>query len=194
MKKILALSFTLLLVAPLAFAQVPGLPFSIYAGGGLDVPSQPDSFKDQFKTGYHGMVAVGFDWMPTIQLIGKLEMHNLPGDVSTVDGTSFDVPDLQMWLFGGDLRGAFGAPGMPAKPFVLAGAGLARLDHDEIGSIGDIEIQTPWEGDTKFYWNIGAGLEFGTTVKLFAQVRYVRVLTDEDDTSLIPISVGLRFF
>jgi opacity protein-like surface antigen len=201
MYKTLALSLALLLVAPLASAQVPGLPFSVYAGGGLDIPSQPDTFSDQFKTGYHGLVAVGFDWLPTIQIVGKIELHSLPGEDDAItytdpfgDPIEYEPPDLTIWMFGGDLRGAFGAPGMSAKPFVLAGAGVARLDQNEIDSIDDIEIGTPWEGDTKIYWNIGAGLEIGTTAKLFAQVRYVRILTDEDDTSIIPITVGLRFF
>ncbi len=201
MPRIIVLIVMLVLVAPLAIAQVPGMPFSIYAGGGLDFPSQPDSFKEDFKTGYHGFAAVGFDWFLAVQLVGKIELHKLPGKGDALRFSdpfgvpvTVDAPDLQIWLFGGDLRASIGVPGASTKPFALGGIGVARLAHGDINSINDITVPVPWEDETKFYWNIGGGVEFGGPVKMFAQIRYVSILTGDDNTSLIPISVGLRFF
>ena len=79
MKKVLLIAFVLTVFALGAHATAP-VPFSIYAGGAVSVPSSPDGFKDGFNTGYHGMIGAGYKALPLLQIVGKVEYHNFGFD------------------------------------------------------------------------------------------------------------------
>ncbi len=186
MKKIALLTAMLVVIAASAFAQVPSKPFSIYVGGGLSFPVSPDStFKTLYKTGYHGLVGLGFGTMPIMQFVAKAELHSFSADAS-------DLGNFTVLMFGADVRFAFGVPAAPIKPFVLGGGGLAHVKVGE-STIGSITI--PSASENKFYYNIGGGVEFnaGSTLKLFVQARYVGFKADEENYAFIPVSVGLKF-
>ncbi|TET93850.1 MAG: hypothetical protein E3J26_05600, partial [Candidatus Zixiibacteriota bacterium] len=149
-------------------AQVPA-PFSLYAGGALSLPNAPDDFKDSFKTGYHGLVGLGYKMGPGFQLVGKAEYHKFAFDFAGLSGV--DGGDNKMWMFGGDGRLAFGLPAAPIKPFVFGGVGLASIKYDDIG--GNLTLATELndalpDAQNKVYYNIGAGVElkFGPSFNL----------------------------
>lgn len=177
-------------------AQVP-TPFSLYAGGALSLPNAPDDFKDSFKTGFHGLVGLGYKMGPGFQLVGKAEYHKFAFDFTGLSG--LDGGDSKMWMFGGDGRLAFGLPAAPIKPFVFGGVGLASIKYDDFG--GNVTLATARndalpDTQNKVYYNIGAGVELkaGPSFSLFAQGRYVSIATEGNSTSFIPITVGLKFF
>ncbi len=177
-------------------AQVP-TPFSLYAGGAFSLPNAPDGFKDSFKTGYHGMVGFGYKMGPGFQLVGKAEYHKFSYDfagLSEVNGG-----DSKMWLFGGDGRYSLDLPAAPVKPYAFAGVGLANIKQSEFG--GDSSLASSFtpsfpKSKTKMYYNLGGGVELksGPGFSLFIQGRYVSIATESNNTSFIPITVGLKFF
>ena len=202
MKKAMIALVALLVFAVGAQAQMPSAPFSLYAGGALSLPNSPDAFKDAYKNGFHGYVGAGQNVMPKMQLVGKIEYNQFSFDF---DGTGLATAGVdgggsqKVWMFGADARYALGLPAAPLKPFFFGGGGMASISTSDFeGSNLSLVTSTndQLEGQTKMYWNIGAGAEFKTSpmMSLFVQARYVSVMTDGEALNFIPISVGLKFF
>lgn len=196
MKKSLLTAVCVAVFALGVSAQVPA-PFSLYAGGAVSLPNAPDGFKDAFKTGYHGLVGLGYKMGPGLQIVGKVEYHKFSYDFAGISGV--DGGDSKMWLFGGDGRLALGLPASPVKPFAFAGIGIAKIKQSEFG--GDITLASsltpPFpEDQSKMYYNFGAGVELGggPSFSLFVQARYVSIATEGHNTTFIPVTVGLKFF
>jgi opacity protein-like surface antigen len=178
-------------------AQAP-VPFSVYAGGLISIPNSPSEFKDAYKNGFHGMVGLGMKVAPMTQFVGKVEVHKFSYDLSSFSGVQNGAQSV--WLFGGDLRIAPGAPAAPFRPFVLVGAGLAKVTYGEfIGTdplaTAFLNAQNPGN-QNKLYYNFGAGLEFkfAPMMNFFVQGRYVSIKTDGGSSSFIPITMGLKIF
>jgi opacity protein-like surface antigen len=189
---------SLMAISAFASAQVSP-PISLHVGGAVSIPSSPEAFSEMYKMGFHGWGGVGYKFMPNFQVVGKVEFHRFNLDTGPY-GDLVSGGHNNMLMFGADGRMAFGLPAAPIKPFVLAGAGLARMSMSELSSSDPIlaaalnEFQP--EATTNVYFNIGAGVELATapTFSLFAQVRYVSIATEGQSSSFIPISVGLKFF
>ena len=197
MKKLLFLIGAVALLATAVSAQAP-VPFSIYAGGLVSIPNSPSEFKDAYKDGYHGLLGLGLKTMPMTQLVAKIEYHKFAYDQPS--GSTMSGGAQNIWLFGADLRIAMGAPALPFKPYILAGGGLAKITYGEF--TGTDQLATAVANSSlasdqnKFYYNLGAGLEFkcAPMIDLFAQARYVSISTDNTKTSFIPITVGFKIF
>lgn len=186
MKKIVLLTAMIVMIGAGAFAQVPSKPFNLYAGAGMNMPTSPDgTFKSAYKTGYHGMAAIGLSSMPMMQLVGKVGYFNFASNES-------GLGNFSAVTFGADARFSFGVPAAPARPFAFAGGGLAHLTVGE-SSFGAFSV--PSVSDNKFYYNVGAGLEFNAspTLKLFVQSTYVGVHSNGESLSFVPLTVGIKF-
>ncbi len=203
MKRTPFLIITLLLVfAMTASAQVPQKPFNIYLGGGLTMPSSPDYFKDTHKKGFHAMGGLGFNAYPFIQLVGHVEYFSVAMDwdeLRTLEGlgtAAIEGGRRNFWLFGADARFAIGPPASPIKPFVFAGAGLARISQTDIETglpAVDLLAFTA-ETENKLYWNVGGGVEFNVVpmITLFLQGRMVSIKQDDENFVMIPITLGIK--
>lgn len=196
MKKLMLLIGAVALLATAASAQAP-VPFSIYAGGLVSIPNSPSEFKAAYKDGYHGTLGLGIKTMPMTQLVAKVEYHKFAYDQAS-SGLSGGAQNV--WLFGADLRFAMGAPAAPFKPFIFAGGGLSKIMFGEFTGTDPLATAVmnsslPTD-QSKFYYNLGAGLEFkfAPMINLFAQARYVSISTDNQKTSFVPITVGLKIF
>lgn len=197
MKKLFLIAVLSIACAAFAGAQVP-VPFSLYGGGLMSFPNAPTEFKDAYKNGFHGMLGIGYKAMPVMQVVGKAEYHRFGYDLSDISGVSNGAQSV--WLFGGDLRVGLNLPASPIKPYILGGGGLAHVSF------------TPFEGtnlllttalndalpaaQNKFYYNFGAGFEFklAPMFSFWAQVRYVSVATDNESTSFVPLTLGVKLF
>jgi opacity protein-like surface antigen len=166
---------TLALVAP-AQAQARGY---VGFGGGLAIPM--GSFGDAYKMGWLGQVIAGITG-PNGMLGGRIDgmyiRHSFEG---TVDGST------QMLGANGDLVVSPGSADAKIRPYLLGGIGFFNV-KDEVGSVEG-------EGDTKFAYNIGAGLRFGagSRMSFFVEGRYLNINTEGDSRGLIPIAIGVRW-
>ncbi len=189
--------FAIILITALAAvtqAQAPQMPFSIYAGGLLSVPSSPDQFKDSYKNGWHGFAGLGFKLLPPVQVVGKFEYHSFKYDFDAFGPeTSGSGGTRGIAMYGLDAVASVNVPGAPIRPFILAGGGYSRITYGAFSD--DIIIVVP-ENENKFYYNFGGGLQmkFLPQVDFFAQIRYVSIATDGDKTALMPISIGVKIF
>lgn len=203
MKKLSLILIVLLFgVVASTSAQVPGVPskpFNLYLDAGLNSTSAPDAFKDYHKLGYHTEGGIGFKAFPFIQVVGKVGFYTIAKDWNFIQGLSdiLDGGNVKIMTFGLDARASIGAPAVPIKPFALVGVGLAKISEDDITTtIGDVsDHYTGGLADqTKFYYNIGGGLEFGGGLfSFFIQARYVSIATEGESIKYIPVSLGIKF-
>lgn len=197
MKKLYWMILLFLAFAGMAAAQVPQ-PFSLYAGGAVSIPQAPDAFKAGFKTGYHGAIGIGYKVMPNLQVIGKVEYHTFKFDFQGQSG--LEGGTNKMTLFGADGRYTMGVPAAPLKPYIIGGAGLANIKQSEFSGsnvlAASILNSIIADSQTKFYYNIGGGVELksGPAWSMYAQVRYVSIGTAGGSSSFVPITLGLKFF
>lgn len=193
MKRVVLIIAVLVLGAGLASAQV-SKPFNIYLGGGLGMVQ--GDIGEVYKTGYHGMAGIGFNAMPMIQLIGKAEYHAFESDVMTVIG-GLDGYQKNI-MFGAAAKLSPSLPASPFKPFALAGAGMTSITAPDLVwlNLATSELETiPSESENKFYFEAGAGFDFGagTGLSLFAMARYVSVSMEGGSFNYIPVTIGLKF-
>jgi opacity protein-like surface antigen len=195
MKKI-AVTLSILLIFAVGASAQMSKPFTVYAGAGLSFPMS-DGLKSVQNTGFHGSVGVGFNAMPMLQIVGKIEYHSFAADqaeYSLALGTTEDVKGgtFAPLMFGVDGRYAFSLPAAPFAPYAFGGIGLARISWSDI-TYGSTTLS--FEDQTKMYFNVGAGVEFDITpaASLFVQGRYVNIATEGEATTMIPFTVGLKF-
>ena len=197
MKKVLLTVATLIILSSLALAQAPAPPVSFYGGGALSVPSGPSSFSDDWKTGYHGFIGVGFDVAPKVKVVAKIENHNFGSDfgLANIAGGNFKV-----WMFGPEAQLSLGAPMVPIQPFVSGGIGMANVSFDDFTGtdplVAALNTANSGASSTNFYYSIGGGLQFSIApnASLFVQARYASISGDGGSTSFMPISIGLKLF
>ena len=166
---------SLALVAP-AQAQARGY---VGFGGGVSIPT--GNFADGYKTGWLGQVIAGIT-SPSGMLGGRIDgMYVRHSFDSSVDGST------QMLGANGDLVVSPGSADAKIRPYLLGGIGFFNV-KSEVGSVEG-------EGETKFAFNVGAGLRFGagSRMSFFVEGRYVNVQTELNSTGFIPIAVGLRW-
>lgn len=181
-----------------ASAQEVESPFSLYVGGLLSLPQEPQGFKEGYQNGWHGFAGIGLGATPLFEVVGKVEYHTFAFDFGSND--TFEGGDRNIWMFGADGRFGLGAPLTPVKPFLFGGLGLAKITYEGFsGPAGpslDVLNNSQPEDQDKLYWNLGGGLEFGASpqVTLFVQARYVGIETEGNSSGFIPISLGMKFF
>jgi opacity protein-like surface antigen len=202
MKRAILLMALLLILSSTSFAQVPK-PFNLYFGGGMTFSSAPQEFRDYHKEGYHLTAGIGFNFIPLVQFVGKAEYHSFSKDFDEFlpDITDLEGGTQRLVTFGVDARLGAGVPTAPIKPFLFGGIGLARISQSDLLTaftelLPEEEIAfLDQESETKFYFNIGGGLEFKalTVLNLFIQGRYVNIKQEGDNLVYIPLTVGLKF-
>ena len=179
MKKLTIITLVLMLAIG-ASAQVPK-PFTIYLDGGLSMPN--GDISAAYKNGWNFGAGVGFNMAPMFQIVPHIEYHSFSVDSPVDIGGKWTV-----WMMGADGRMSLNMPAAPIKPFFVGGLGFAAGKTEAIQLLG-VSISDDVT-QTKFYWNIGAGVDFNS---FFLQVKYVSIATEGSSTNYIPVKVGLKF-
>lgn len=174
-RKITGLAAAALLAGTLgaspALAQARG-----YIGLGAGVALPMGDFKNCCKTGFLGQVVAGITGASGM-LGGRIDgmyIRNRVKGTGTGHSTHVGVNADLVWT-----------PGKrPAKvhPYLLGGIGFF---NSKFGNFGE----------TKFAFNLGAGLQVhvGGRMDFFGEARYLSVQTEGGSTNMIPIAVGLRW-
>lgn len=166
---------TLALVAP-AQAQARGY---VGFGGGLSIPT--GDFGDAYKMGWLGQVVAGITG-PNGMLGGRIDGMYIRHSHDIVDGGS-----IQLLGANGDLVLSPGSADAKIRPYLLGGIGFFNVKPEQ-GS-------TEFDSQTKFAYNLGAGLRFGGggRMSFFVEGRYLSISTEGNSTGLIPIAIGVRW-
>lgn len=183
-------------------------PFTFYVGGGAGVPSGPTGFKDQWKPGFHLSGGVGYNVMPILKVIGRLEYHAFQYDAD-VFAEYFGVPSVitdqiegatySTIMLGADGCLGLNLPGFPVQPYGILGGGVAFTRISDLKFAGETVMKGVSE--TKPYLNLAAGVELpmGPMMKLFVQGKFVMVMYDSkssisgETATFVPITVGIKF-
>jgi len=163
--------------APAAQAQNE-LSFGLAAGATIPTGDLGDDFA---KTGFHGMVTVGF--MPTMLPFG-MRIDGMYNQLSLEDG----LGDANFRIMGANANAIFAMPAMRTSPYLIGGVGVynSKITSDDIDVEGD--------GVTDVGINIGIGAKFNLSgFGTFAELRYHNIFADGSSIQFIPITFGIMF-
>ncbi len=181
-----------------------------YLGGNVGVGFPSDSeFDDATNTndveldlGFAGILSAGWQFENGIRLQGEFAARlNQVGEITGVGAGAPNDGDMNVYSLMADV--IYGIPtGTKFTPYIGAGAGLARVNAD---SIGTTLATTVDDDDTVFAYQAIAGVEYAIHPNLFAGVDYRYFRTgDTEFTSAAAtqidgdyenhtVTVGLRY-
>jgi len=205
MKLLLAAALCLVLAASTASA----IGFGGGVHGGMSISTFPKEVKDYYGTGFgfgaHGDLKVlafltarlNFDYH-----MFSSDKNKIIDEVAKANGVA--TSDLTMEGFNASIMGITlnGIGKVPVgkstvTPYGLVGLGMHILSISDPkltyqGQDVTSQVFNKTETETKFGINFGAGAEFRiAAVTLFAEVKYVIIFTENENTSHIPITIGV---
>ena len=163
--------------APVAAQAQSPVKFGLAAGATFPT----GDLGDATDWGYHVTGSItGKPMLSPIGIRGEVMWNRLTGqDFGSIIGKGPDVDVLA-----GIVNAEIGMSGIGVKPYLVGGVGMYRFSS--AGSNSDSE--------TKFGFNIGAGLDFGLAgFSAFTEARFHSVQTDAFTSNFVPVTFGIRF-
>lgn len=161
----------------LLFPVVAQADDGFYLGGNLGLGFPTDSTVDdgtntnkvEMDLGFAGILSAGWQFDNGVRLQG--EFAGRFNNVNDITGTGASAPidgDVNVYSLMADF--IYGIPtGTKFTPYVGAGAGLARVD---VNSLGTVLTSTIDDNDTVFAYQAIAGVEYAISPNLFAGLDY----------------------
>ncbi len=209
--KRLTLLCTLLLMATVAFGQIPSVGFGVHANiTNANFPGPQingsDALKDVYGTGFGGgahldVGAVGFslrfsaDYLSFSPDNDKYHAALEPYIGSAASQFTVSGGTISYWSISANGK----MPVLPLPiitPYITGGIGLGII------SVGDAKVlqngaETKgipgFSSESKTALNLGAGVDLKIGITLFLEVRYTWLLTDPKTSTLVPVSLGVTF-
>jgi opacity protein-like surface antigen len=187
------------------------LSFSGGPHGGLTFSSFPEGVKEFYGIGFGGgahadlniasflTTRLNFDYNTFPSDKAKLKTQFRVTDPNGNPTNNFDVVGGNVSIIGVSLNGIGKIPtGSSVTPYGMLGFGLHILNQSElkVNANGNTLLTIPSpSSDTNFGLNFGAGVEFGLgyRTKLFVDVKYVLIFTQNANSLHLPVTVGLSF-
>jgi len=166
-------------VASVATVAAQGVHFGV--GGGLTAPIS--DFKNQDKTGWHGLVRL--DLSIPLSPVGV----RVDGIYSQTSHQATYSSDGNTKLIGGlaSIVWKIPVPAPMVKPYVLAGGGFFNAKITAPSVSVDTSV-------SKFAYAFGGGVNVGAgPAHFFVEGRYVSIQTSGTATKFIPVTVGVMF-
>jgi len=205
MRRLLLLFFSLLFLGASSYSQ---LSYGIGAQLGTSFSSFPTWINDIYGNGY-GVGAHG-DMNILKYLTAKLsaDYWTFSSDKNKIIGiyvaanpgtmaSDFSFEGFNTSIFSICGSGVAKIPlGGVITPYGLAGVGVNFINTGEgkVTYLGTAQPQAnvPSSSETDFGLNFGGGVEFGVPFGwLFAEIKYVIIFTDVENSSHVPVVVGL---
>ena len=144
-------------------------------------------FGDAFNNGPHGILGIAFQprgFPLGIRIDGMF--HRISGDE---DALGFDDVNTQVINGTANLVYSFSTSTETAiRPYLIGGGGFYNLK-----AVGD-DVPDGLESDTELGVNAGAGFDYraGENIGIFLEGRFHLIFTEDDNTNVLPISLGVR--
>ena len=192
MKKVILILALAALAVTNSFAAVKPITKSVSkmefgVDAGVALPLGPTHFTDNYSNGYGGGVVVRYKVCKktSIGLAASFYSYKTQSNMGAKAPafTSIEILAQSKMKFG---KGS-------VKPYLLAGLGM------DLGVVGE---QTGTYGYTRtgkavtnsdFTLQPGFGVEFGQSTKFFVEVKLSVVMCKDDNTTYLPINIGLQF-
>jgi hypothetical protein len=175
-------------------APLPGLFFGI--GAGADIPM--NNIRAVVKDGYAVQGQVGY--FPTNSPFGI----RFDGTYGTTPRRDTDCPTCsspKLWTVGGDiiLRMPLDRTSkLNPVLYAFGGGGWANfssVDARQTAIVGAPPSAPLFKNGGKAYWDVGPGVDFTVGgLHLYAEGRYMSILTDGKSVHLFPVYGGLKFY
>ena len=190
----------LLVTISTAYAQNPK-KVELYLNGAVAFPFTPDEFSDYWKTSFLNVggglgfamspsisATIYFDWC-SFGLDGDKLMHDVGvGGLVSVSGGTASIKVLT-----GNFKVSI--PSGSVRPYFSAGGGLFFLSISD-ASVSGGGLVIPVEGDSEnaASINFGLGIDFmvAKTTDIFIDGRYILGFTEDENTSILPIRLGVK--
>lgn len=175
-----ALAAAIVTAPSTAHAQSP-VRFGLAAGATIPTGNTADIV----DWGYHVTGSItGKPMLSPVGMRAEVMWNRLAGkEFETVLGT---VQGGDLDILGGIVNAEIGMSGIGVKPYFIGGLGIYRLSGEDEAENTDSE--------TKFGFNLGAGLDFGLAgFSAFAEARIHSIQTNQNATNIIPLTFGFRF-
>ncbi|MDD4051168.1 MAG: outer membrane beta-barrel protein [candidate division Zixibacteria bacterium] len=172
------------LLAGTAVAQTE-MGVNLYGGGGVSFPSS--DLSDVGKTGYHGLVGVGFSPVPSIETAARFAYNSFA--VKDGGDDKFTVSE-----YGLDIRANLAAPVFNVRPYALIGGGFAKYDFPSSLPVEMLDgVLAGIKPETEFFYCIGGGIKVNAMprVDFFLEARYTKLSASDRNLDYLPVSVGL---
>lgn len=170
-----------IVTAPAALEAQSPLRFGLAAGA--TVPT--GNFADIVEWGYHASGSVtGKPMLSPVGLRGEV-MWNRFTEKDFVLAPGVTEPGQDLDVLAGIVNAEIGMSGIGVKPYFIGGLGMYRLSGENT------------ESETKFGFNVGAGLDFGLAgFSAFAEARFHSIQADNfgnGSVNIVPLTFGVRF-
>ena len=169
-----------LVTAPAAVhAQQSPVRFGLAAGATFPT----GDYGDAFEWGYHlGASITGKPMLSPVGIRGEVMWNSL---------NAKDDVDAKLNVLAGIVNAEIGMSGVSARPYFIGGLGVYRVDID---SDALDAVLGPSEAETKFGFNVGAGIDFPLAgFSAFTEARFHSIQTEGGATNIVPLTFGLRF-
>ena len=163
--------------------------FYIGIAGGAVMPQ--GTFDDFFDTGFNISVPMG--WQRPLSPLGlRLDLSYNRFNAASLTDTPVEFDDATEWsaLLDAKVKLPFGQADLTqpvhrrSGVYLLGGGGIHRFT----------DFGTDANDETAFGLNGGAGIEWGWGMNtVFLEARYISAFTDQDNTTYIPIVLGITF-
>ena len=171
-----ALAAAIVTAPAAAHAQSP-LRFGVAAGATFPTGDASDIV----EWGYNVTGSVtGKPMLSPVGIRGEVMWNRLSGkDFDTGFGT---INGGDVDILAGIVNAEIGMSGVGVKPYFIGGLGAYRFSAEDADS------------ETKFGFNVGAGLDFGLAgFSAFAEARFHSIQTEGSATNIVPVTFGIRF-
>jgi hypothetical protein len=177
-------------------APLPGIFFGV--GAGADIPM--NNIRAVTKDGWAGQLQAGY--FPTNSPFGI----RVDGTYGQIPARTKDCPTCsnpKMWTVGGDviLRLPLDRTSkLNPVLYVFGGGGWANFSSVDIRQTnvigGCANTRVPcFQNGGKAYWDVGPGVDFSVAgLHLYAEGRYMSILTNNASTHLFPVYGGIKFY
>jgi hypothetical protein len=204
----LSILAVMMLIATVSASAQSSNDVGIVLSSGISIPSAPDGFADERRSGFNIAVGVSIPWTDDLSFILTAEYHSFPVDGGAILNTvGFVAGDPAVHVDNGE--GHAMTYGVDAKyllisdrplfaPYIIGGVGYFHLTSDDAEVIRvtpqSFNIATVRFGDASAACaSIGAGIDVpGGVGGLFIEARYSAAMTSGGTTSFIPVRIGLR--
>jgi len=179
-KSVAALALVAAVGASNAQAQT-GVQFGL--GGGVTVPI--GDLGDATKTGYHGLVTIGFEGPANFPVGFRVD------GIFQRLGLDDDTFDQSFQTIAGTLSAVYAfkvSETQKIRPYLLGGGGYYNSKVTQ----GNGGLDTGSEGDLGIQGGLGVNFTAGR-MGLFLEGRAHHVFTDGASSTFIPITLGVRF-
>jgi hypothetical protein len=178
-------------------APLPGFFFGI--GAGADIPM--NNIRAVTKDGWAVQGQVG--WFPSAASMFGIRADGTYGQTPHRETDCRGCSDPKLWTVGGDVILRFPldrTSKLNPVLYAFGGGGWANfsgIDTRQTRTLGNCvgSVQPCFKDGGQAYWDVGPGVDFSVGgLHLYAEGRYMTVMTDGKNSHLFPVYGGIKFY